>query len=75
MAKKEIVKKTDDPRAAKLNALSQAMDRIEKNFGRGAIMKLGDDSESNVLGIYSSFVCNYTDFSSYVGNIHGYRYL
>ena len=30
--------------ADKLKALQAAMDRIEKNFGKGAIMKLGDDS-------------------------------
>ncbi len=45
MAKK-LIKKTEeikDPKEAKLNALSQAMASIEKNFGRGAIMKLGDD--------------------------------
>ena len=28
----------------KLKALQAAMDKIEKNFGKGAIMKLGDDS-------------------------------
>ncbi len=30
--------------ADKLKALQAAMDRIEKNFGKGAIMKLGDDN-------------------------------
>ena len=29
--------------AEKLNALRAAMDKIEKNYGKGAIMKLGDD--------------------------------
>lgn len=38
----------DDPRAAKLSALTQAMDRIEKNYGRGAIMKLGDEVVEDV---------------------------
>lgn len=49
--KKATIKKAvkvDDPRMAKLNALNQAMDRIEKSFGRGAIMKLGDDSVEDV---------------------------
>ena len=49
--KKATIKKAakvDDPRMAKLNALNQAMDRIEKSFGRGAIMKLGDDSIEDV---------------------------
>jgi len=46
MAKKESSKKSDtqkDPQAARLEALEQAMDRIEKAYGRGAIMKMGDD--------------------------------
>ena len=49
--KKATIKKAakvDDPRMAKLSALNQAMDRIEKSFGRGAIMKLGDDSIEDV---------------------------
>ncbi len=56
MEKSEKPKKTalkkgaaaEDPRSAKLNALSQAMAHIEKNFGRGAIMKLGDDAIEQV---------------------------
>ena len=28
----------------KLKALQAAMDRIEKNFGKGSIMKLGDEN-------------------------------
>ncbi|MBQ8737340.1 MAG: recombinase RecA [Bacteroidaceae bacterium] len=32
------------PNNEKLKALQAAMDKIEKNFGRGSIMKLGDDS-------------------------------
>ena len=31
-----------DPQAARRDALAQAMGQIEKAFGRGAIMKLGD---------------------------------
>ena len=42
MAKKEEVM-TGSP-ADKLKALQAAMDRIEKNFGKGAIMKLGDEN-------------------------------
>ena len=47
MAKKEkedIKAAASDSPADKLKALQAAMDRIEKNFGKGAIMKLGDDS-------------------------------
>ena len=43
MAKKEEVVSTGSP-ADKLKALQAAMDRIEKNFGKGSIMKLGDDN-------------------------------
>lgn len=45
MAKKETAKKgaPADPRAAKLSALNQALERIEKDFGKGSIMKLGDE--------------------------------
>ena len=41
--KKEEVVAAGSP-ADKLKALQAAMDRIEKNFGKGAIMKLGDDN-------------------------------
>ncbi|MCD8387496.1 MAG: recombinase RecA [Bacteroidales bacterium] len=33
----------DAARNAKLDALNQALGKIEKSFGRGAVMKLGDD--------------------------------
>lgn len=32
-----------DSKSAKLDALNQALGKIEKSFGRGAVMKLGDD--------------------------------
>ena len=45
MAKKEEVKAAaSDSPADKLKALQAAMDRIEKNFGKGSIMKLGDEN-------------------------------
>ena len=44
MAKKSIVKPAADPRDAKLSALKAAMGQIEKSYGRGAIMRLGDDA-------------------------------
>ena len=49
--KKTTIKKgadTANPAAAKLSALTQAMERIEKNFGRGSIMKLGDDRVEDI---------------------------
>ncbi len=52
MAKKETAKgaavKENDPAKAKLNALAQAMGNIEKDFGRGAIMRLGDEQIENI---------------------------
>ena len=35
----------------KLNALRAAMDKIEKNYGKGAIMKLGDDQVEEIAVI------------------------
>lgn len=52
MAKKETSSKKAaaaiDPRKAKLSALNEAMARIEKNFGKGAIMRLGDEVVEDV---------------------------
>lgn len=50
MAKKEAAKKKVeiDPQKAKLSALGEAMARIEKNFGKGAIMKLGDENVEDI---------------------------
>ena len=43
MAKKENVEETN-PANEKLKALQAAMANIEKNFGKGSIMKMGDES-------------------------------
>ena len=48
-----MAKKTEDtaaanPQSEKMKALQAAMEKIEKDFGKGAIMKLGDDSVENV---------------------------
>lgn len=50
MAKKETAKKKVevDPRSSKLAALGEAMQLIEKNFGKGSIMKLGDEVVEDV---------------------------
>ena len=45
-----------DPREAKLAALSAAMGQIEKNYGRGAVMKLGDESVEDVEVIPSGSI-------------------
>ncbi len=45
---KKGAEKSEDPRVAKLNALTNAMAKIEKSYGRGAIMKLGDDKVEDV---------------------------
>ena len=48
--KKAIKKsaKPADPREARLNALAQAMQKIEKDYGRGAVMKLGDEAVEDI---------------------------
>ena len=46
MAKKEET--SSNPMADKLKALQAAMDKIEKDFGKGSIMKLGDDKVEEI---------------------------
>ena len=53
MAKKDKVEKTARPEAettasGKEQALKLAMDQIEKQFGTGSVMKLGDDHRANI---------------------------
>lgn len=47
MAKKETEEVLDE-KSAKLKALMAAMAKIEKDFGKGSIMKLGDEKVDNV---------------------------
>jgi len=46
MAKEES--KQLSPDEAKLKALQAAMSKIEKDFGKGSIMKMGDEQIENV---------------------------
>ena len=46
MAKKE--EEAVDLKKAKLQALQAAMSKIEKDFGKGSIMKLGDENVEKV---------------------------
>ena len=51
MAKKDVLNfETDNKMASseKLKALQAAMEKIEKSFGKGSIMKMGDDSVEQV---------------------------
>ena len=48
MAKKEMEEQVNDPKAAKLQALKAAMAKIEKDFGKGSIMKLGEQQVEKV---------------------------
>ena len=43
MAKKEETGAALSPNEEKLKALQAAMSKIEKDFGKGSIMKLGDE--------------------------------
>ncbi len=45
-----------DPAAARREALAQALGKIEKDFGRGAVMRLGDDSIEDIEVIPSGSV-------------------
>ncbi len=57
--KKTTIKKVGkevDPKQAKLDALRQALGNIEKDFGRGAIMKLGDEAIEKVDVISSGSI-------------------
>ena len=59
MAKEEIEKEAtakEAPNADKLKALRAAMDKIEKSYGKGSIMKLGEDSVENVEVIPSGSI-------------------
>jgi recombination protein RecA len=55
MAKKETGEIFDE-KAAKLKALQEAMSKIEKDFGKGSIMKLGDEKIENVEVIPSGSI-------------------
>ena len=48
MAKKEENQEALTPQQEKLKALQAAMSKIEKDFGKGSIMKLGDEHIENV---------------------------
>lgn len=50
MAKEKSTESTGTPtaNAEKLKALQAAMEKIEKNYGKGSIMKLGDDNVEKV---------------------------
>ncbi len=48
MAKKDSETNAGSPQSEKLKALQAAMSKIEKDFGKGAIMKLGDEKIDNV---------------------------
>ena len=48
MAKKEENKEQLTPQQQKMKALMAAMAKIEKDFGKGSIMKMGDEKIENV---------------------------
>ncbi|MCD7913863.1 MAG: recombinase RecA [Tannerellaceae bacterium] len=60
MAKEEIEKEItiakEAPNADKIKALRAAMDKIEKSYGKGSIMKLGEDSVENIEVISSGSI-------------------
>ena len=53
---KEVQTQAADINAAKLKALQATLDKIEKDYGKGTIMKLGDQPESDVQVIPSGSI-------------------
>ena len=51
MAKKDENKEQLTPQEQKMKALQAALAKIEKDFGKGAIMKMGDEKIVNVDAI------------------------
>ena len=49
-------KEQANPNSEKLKALRAAMDKIEKNYGKGSIMKMGDNAVEEVAIIPSGSV-------------------
>ena len=54
--KKAAKAAASDPNAARRDALAQALGRIEKSYGRGAVMRLGDDNIEDVEAIPSGSI-------------------
>ncbi|MCX6308371.1 MAG: DNA recombination/repair protein RecA, partial [Bacteroidia bacterium] len=53
MAKKEESAEVKGPANEKLKALQAAMEKIEKSYGKGSIMKLGDEAIEDIAVISS----------------------
>ena len=51
MATKKTVYEAPTPASDKKKALQTALNQIEKNFGKGTVMRLGDRPEMNVEAI------------------------
>ena len=56
MAKKEENKEQLTPQQEKLKALEAAMAKIEKSYGKGSIMKMGDEKVENVEVIHTGSI-------------------
>lgn len=55
-AKSKGADKELDPKKVKLEALAQALKKIEKDFGKGSVMKLGDENVEHVEVIPSGSI-------------------
>ena len=65
MAKKDIISQTDGTQEGKLKALQAAMAKIEKDFGKGSIMKMGEEPVENVEVITSRLEAVRTEENSW----------
>ncbi len=64
MAKKEKEEEQLTPQQQKMKALMAAMQKIEKDFGKGSIMKMGDEKIENVEVIPTGSIATPRDASS-----------
>ncbi len=53
MAKKEITNEPVNAQSEKMKALQEAMSKIEKAYGKGAVMRMGDEQIENVEVIHT----------------------
>ncbi len=53
MAKKEITNEPVNTQSEKMKALQEAMSKIEKAYGKGAVMRMGDEQIENVEVIHT----------------------
>ena len=71
MAKEKKEEANLSPQQQKMKALQAALEKIEKSFGKGAIMKMGDENIEHIAASFSSSnIWNYAITAKIVTPIH-----